>query len=226
MPPLPTVTNTIRVHAGFTQDTGASGSRMFFTYTGGPPTSTDLTSMAASIAGFWNTLLCPYMVDSSTLVEIGCTDLNVTSGAQGIWSGSHNGGMTGALLPASAAAVIDFKILRRYRGGKPRIYLPAPDATALANEQQWTNTFQGNLHTAFNTFISDVTGLSYTSFTVQAHANVSYYSGVYTTTPPWRGPGYKYPPKPRSSPVTPDAVIATLVRPTVGSQRRRLLTAP
>jgi hypothetical protein len=225
MPALPTVTKTIKVSLGFDLDAGLSGSRFFISYTGGPPVSADLVTFAGAVAASFNTRLCPQMANQFSLISVGATDLDSSLGSFGEWTGSHSGTLGTSLNPAQCCVVIDFKIARRYRGGKPRIYLPLGDNNELTTAQLWASGFVTTVDGAWGALITDIQALSYGSFTPAYHVNAAYYKGVYTTSPPWRGPGYKYPPKPVAGPVSPDIITTHAVRQVVGTQRRRL-TAP
>ena len=74
--------------------------------------------------------------------------------------------------------------------------------------------------TAIAAFFTAIEALSVGSMGTLAHVLLSYYSGYSTTTPPWRGPGFKYPPKYRSA-----AQLMTVecysTKAVIGSQRRR-----
>ena len=225
MPALPTVTKTIKVALGFDLDLGSGGSRFFVSYTGGTPTVADLNSFASAVSGAWGTHMKSLQCSAFSLNQVTCEDLNTTSGNLGSWGGSVAGTSSDVYLAASTCAVIDMKISRRYRGGKPRLYLPIGVWGDTDGAQVWGTTFQTNVDSQFPAFIAEVVGESYASFSASELVNVSYYSGVNTSTPPWRGPGYKYPPKVRTGPITPDEIVSVGIRPTIGSQRRRLTTA-
>lgn len=224
MPALPQVMKTIKISLGWTLDGSPAGSRFFMSYTGGPPTTTDLTTFCGAIATQYSASFAGFFPTSTILTSVQAEDLNTSSGALGVVAVSVPGVNGGTALTANATLDVDFKIDRRYRGGHPRISFPAAAQDYLATNQKWGSTVIGDMNSDWGAFIVYLQSLSYTSFVPVDHVSVPYYKGVYTTTPPWRGPGFKYPPKPQTSPVTPDLVVSHSARTIVGSQRRRLTT--
>lgn len=225
MPALPTVTKTIKVQLGFLLNPGLSGSRFFINYTGGPPTAADLATYAEDVSGAWNSHLKTYQTTGWSLQNVVCTDLDSSTGARGEWTGDIAGTDDGGDPSAGICTVIDFVILNRYRGGKPRIYLPIGTPNWNENAQTWTDAFVTDVNTGWDNFISELEGIELSSFSANAQVNVPYYKGYNTSTPPWRGPGFKYPPKLQSSPVTPEVIQSVSTRQRIGSQRRRLSAA-
>ena len=225
MPPLPTVTNTLKITLGWTIDMNPAGSRFFYTYTGGPPAVADLNTLCGNIATAYNTDFSPLQNSSYVLTSVQAEDLNTSSGNLGVVACSYAGGLIGNALTENVAACINFKIDRRYRGGHPRIMLPIGTNAETASNRAWSNGFISSVNAAWSSFNTTIGALTFSSFSMANHVSVAYYKGVYTTSPPWRGPGYKYPPKPVAGPVTPDTVVNHALRPTIGSQRRRLTSS-
>lgn len=106
------------------------------------------------------------------------------------------------------------------------MYLPPPVQGDMSNNTNWGSSFLAAAHTAITNFFGAITALSIGSMGTITHANISFYEGVYTTTPPWRGPGFKYPPKYRTVPLV-DTVSGYAVKTEIASQRRRrMATTP
>jgi hypothetical protein len=154
------------------------------------------------------------------LNEVDVLDLSTTSGSSGITAASHAGTNTGSVLSANTAVNCEYDIARRYRGGKPRMYLPGPVQESLQTPSKWLDVFVGDVNTGVSAFFTALEALSIGSMGTLDHVNISFYHGVYTTTPPWRGPGFKYPPKYRDVALV-DPVEGYSCKSEVSSQRRR-----
>jgi len=220
MPPLPTPGDVLRVQFYSTDDASRqAGSRFFVNYTGGTPGSGTLTTLASSIASEWATNIAPIVHSNEDLVKVVITDLSSDTGAEGVWDGSHAGGLGGPELIASACVVVDHQILRRYRGGHPRTYLRAGDATKLATMNEWTTAFQTVALAAWEAWIAAVLATTVGGITLNNIVNVSWYSGnTVFMTPSGRARNI---PKLRVTPLV-DEVQSSTVLLKVGSQRRRL----
>jgi hypothetical protein len=154
-----------------------------------------------------------------TLTEVIATDLSTLSGARGIWSGSSTGGRSGGALPAGIAVLVDKTIARRYRGGKPRNYLPYGTQTDLNGATGWSSSFQSAFNTSYGNFLSNFPSEAVGTATLVAEVNVSYYSGFASVQNPvtlrWKNI-----PKPRVTPQV-DPITSWSMNPNYSSQRRR-----
>jgi hypothetical protein len=218
---------SIRVRLIGNKGTGTEwGNRLYFNYSGTAPDGAQCTTLAGDIAAAWNTNLASIINNGIALEEVDVLDITTAMGASGQWSGTHNGTYSGTQLPEQVANNVEFNIAERYRGGKPRIYLPPPADGALYTASTWTSAFVSASNTAVDAFFAAVVALSVSPFGTLSHVVLSYYHGYNTTSPPWRGPGYKYPPKYRSTALSlPIAGYSTKVG--LGSQkRRRTSTSP
>lgn len=222
MPALPNVPGVIRTHIILGDETqGQAGSRFFIQYTGGPPSSADMVALATSVSAAFGSHLAPLYASPNAVGDITCEDLSSSTGAVGTFASSVTGSRSGTELPANCTAQIAFQISRRYRGGKPRIYLPLGVEGDLNDKASWDNTFIGLVNAGWSAFMVEILATSGLGISLVNHVNVSYYSGPNTSTPPWRGPGFKYPPKLRTTPVI-DQIVSHSLSPKIGSQRRRL----
>jgi hypothetical protein len=221
MPALPPAPLTTRIDLQYTYGEDASVlNRFFWVYNGTPPTETVLNTWASSIASAFNSDLAPLMSTVVSLTGVVIDDLNSNTGARGVWSGTHSGGLSSAHLDAGTAAVFTFKVARRYRGGHPRCYMPFGDAAQLADAQKWNNTFLTNCTSGWTSFATAIDALSGGGAAMVEQANVSYYLG---------GTWHQYPsgiwrrvPTVRTSPLV-EPITEMTPRPNVGSQRRRNL---
>jgi len=116
---------------------------------------------------------------------------------------------------------VEFDIARRYRGGKPRMFVPPPSDGYIQDSSNWITTYVTDMNTYMTAFMAALEALSIGSMGTLAHVNCSFYHGKNTSTPPWRGPGYKYPPLYRSS-VQVDTVVGYATKQKIGAQRRRI----
>lgn len=222
MPALPSPGKVLRV--SFRIGDGASlqaGSRFYLSYTGGPPNVTDLNTLATAVSTAWSDHLHGQTNINESLQGVTVEDLSSDTGAVGEWTGSINGVTSGAQFPAGVCCVIGHHIVRRYRGGQPRIYLRAGDSGQLTGTNELSAGFRSTLLGGWEAFVAEILSIATISITITNIVNVSWYSGYETSTPPWRGPGFKYPPKLRDTPLV-DAIVSSVVATKLGSQRRRL----
>lgn len=221
MPALPSVANAIKARIQwFAGGDDFAMSNLHFKYSGGPPATADLVSIANGILAAATTHIAPLQDADTGANLVLLTDLSSPTGAQSTSTGAPYGGTrTGGVLPASACAVVSGKIARRYRGGKPRTYLPAGTATDLAASKVWESAFVTAVETDWTAFISACLALSSGGTSLTNQINVSYYEG-YTLGPASAGGFRKKIATPRAVPVV-DVITSSKVLPTVGSQRRR-----
>lgn len=219
MPPLPSPGNVIRVTIEWgPSDTNTWGSRFFVSYTGGPPTTADLNSFCTAVFNAYASDLMTRAGSTIFLQAVYCLDLSSDTGNEGSHSGSVAGSLSGAALPEDACCLVNFTIPRHYRGGKPKIFLPPATASELANDTDWSSTQVTDVNAGWTSFMTTVTGETYSSFSAAAHVNISYYSG-FTNHLDSTG-RYKVIPTKRATPLV-DLVSAHNLRGLIGSQRRR-----
>lgn len=195
------------------------GNRFFFSYTGGTPSGSDLTAVVGAVHTAWTNRLAPNMLTGETLTTIIVEDLSSASGGSAEFTGSESGTATGGQLQADVAAVINHQVTRRYRGGRPRIYLRAGITSDLATPAQFTDTFITNLGAAWHNFVTDILSLSGAGITLQDLVNVSYYEGFTVVTNPVTGRSRNVPTK-RTTPLV-DPIIGSNLQKRIGSQKRR-----
>ena len=219
MPALPSVPNVLRADLQFSiPSAGVIHTRFMFRYSGGPPNSTDATNLAADIyspaaamASFW---------DAETGLEgVEVTDLSSPSGGQGVHAQATVGTRAGGELTGGTAVLVNYLIARRYRGGKPRSYLPWFTSSDLANRDAWVSGSLTALDSALSTFFAAVIGLNSGTTTIEDHVNVSYYEGFTVVTNPVTGRARNVP-KVRTTPEV-DVITSFAVSPRPASQRRR-----
>lgn len=219
MPALPNVPNVLRADLLWSDAADIDVStRKFFRYSGGPPNSTDCVNFAATIYGAMSGHNALWGTDTD-LTGVRVTDLSSASGGQGVHAQSTAGGNSSAPLAGGTAVLVNDVIGRRYRGGKPRSYLPWFTADDLATRQTWIAGSVTAADSALAAFYAAVIGAVEGSTTITQHVNISYYDGFTVVTSPTTGRARNVP-KLRTVPVV-DAILSfsTSVRP--ASQRRR-----
>lgn len=217
-PPLP-ASNCVRCKLDYTQtDNVLGGSRFYLAFTGTAPTAANCSTLASHIATAWGNELASLVHQSWTLTEVDVQDISSLTGASGNWTGSSGGSESGAECPANAAQNIEFGITRRYRGGKPRMYLPPSGAANLQDASHWTSAQQSALQTNIAAFFAAITGTAVGGMGTMSHVNLSYYSGFKNIT---NSSGRtRAVPQYRDTALV-DPVTNYIVRTLVGSQRRR-----
>jgi hypothetical protein len=218
--PLPSVPNVAKFELEWVLEADAPKTRFLFLYSGGPPDAADMTTLATAVRAAAVTNLVPYLWDSYTLGEVVGTDLSSDEGATGAEPGSTTGGRAGSGLPANVCTLVNHTIERRYRGGKPRSYLPFSVDGDLANNRDWSAGYVAALQAGFDAFIADLIGASSGTTILAGHVSVSYYNG-FNTVGPYPDGKFKYPAKLRAAPIV-DAITASTVATRISSQRRRL----
>lgn len=217
-PPLP-ASPCVRVRLGYTASAGTEmGSRFYLAYSGAAPSAANCLTLATDIATAQGTHLAPYCYSLIELTEVDVLDIASNTGAHGTYAASNAGGLSGGALTANAAVNVEFNIARRYRGGKPRMFLPPPDDSAVASIDKWNTTFIGNINTAFAAFMAQIEALTIGSMGTLSHVNVSYYAGFKNIT---NSSGReRAAPTYRTSALL-DTVSGYACKAVVGSQRRR-----
>lgn len=217
--PLPPVPATLRVDLIWSSsgDTDIMN-RLFFQYSGAAPSPSDCTSLASQIFTALAAESSQWGEDVS-LTNVIVTDLSIVSGNQGEESSTQAGGKIAGALSASTALLINFHITRRYRGGKPRIYLPWLVETDLSNRRSWNPAAVAAAEGALSTFFTACSTMTSGSTALTNHVNVSYFAGFDVVTSPITGRARNIP-KRRTTPFV-DVVtgFSGSLRP--GSQRRR-----
>ena len=175
--PLPDVPCVrIRLLYSSTYSTDA-GSRIFLSYTGSAPTAANCDTLASDVASAWNSNLASLINENIALTSVDVLDIATDSGNSGLWTGDDPGTYSGVEIPFSAATNIEFVIARRYRGGKPRIFLPPPAQPAMVDGGHWTSTFVTAVNTGWAAFAAALEALTIGSMGSLKHVNLSYYKG-------------------------------------------------
>lgn len=175
-------------------------------FASGTPNSTDLNTIAGSLAGIWNTRIAPQIRTDVALTLTDVVDLTTNIGNYGSSNVGHNGTFAGGTaLPANVAVALSWKTPLHYRGGHPRTYLPGVPSTQTTNNQFILGTYQSALQAAGTGIINDINGLTSASTGALTFVMVSYHSH-----------------KTMRAQGTPFPITACVVHPRLDSMRRRL----
>lgn len=161
---------------------GEGGNRFYFAYSGSAPTAGNCATLASDVASAWNTNMAPLFTSGTALEEVDVLDIATDSGLSGNWTGTHNGTRTGTSLPVQVATGVEFGIGRRYRGGKPRVYIPAGNQSDLLTEATWQTSYLTAVNSGVSAFVAAIEALSIGSMGTLLHIVLSYYKGFTNIT--------------------------------------------
>lgn len=217
-PPLPP-SPVCRVHLDYTQaDNLLGGSRFYLGYTGTAPTPGNCQSLASGVEAAWAAHMAALVGVTWALTQVDVIDITTDVGASGQWTGSTAGTRGGGSLTANVATNVEFGIARRYRGGKPRMFLPPGTPADLQDNGHWNAAMIAAVNTGVAAFFAQVAGLNIGAMGVLRHVNVSYYY-LFQNLKNSSGREYAAPTY-RDVPVI-DNVQSYIAKGVVGSQRRR-----
>jgi hypothetical protein len=182
-----------------------ASSHVFFHTTSGPVSNADLITIAALVSTQWNTNLAADTPNTTILRQVEAEDLGNPSTVPGLWSGSRPGSYPTTGQSAEVATLVNFVIARRYRGGKPRVYLPMGVSAQLSSPVQWQSTYTSAVTAHWANFQTAIRSGSPSSATLDKQVNVSYYAHHAL----------------RGSPVV-DDILSASASPIPASQRRRM----
>lgn len=200
-------------------DNSKGGSRFYLSYAGAAPTAGNCITLAGDVAAAWSTHLAALVNPDWTLTEVDVLDIASISGASGQWTGSNPGTASGGTnLPAQTATNVEFGIARRYRGGKPRMFIPPPTSNFQKDDGNWLASYITAVNTSVAAFFSELEALSIGAVGALAHVNLSYYSGFTNVT---NSSGRtRAAPKYRAAALV-DTINGYAAKGLIGSQRRR-----
>lgn len=174
MAPLPVVPGAIKIEFLWSQEGLPAANVLHASYSSDPPSSGDLQTFAAALGGLFSTDIRSLYTTDTELVAVQCTDLSSDSGGVGLASIGITGTVVGAPCTAQACILTSWKILRRYRGGHPRTYWPAPCIAQISTVNSWYAACTD----AFTTFAGDLQAaclvVSYGALDVTDLGTVSY----------------------------------------------------
>lgn len=221
MPPLPSVPNQLKVTMGWEIGGDAKIETIHhFTYSGGAPSTATCVAIAAQIQSYAATDLEALLYTSGFLDTVTVLDIATSSGAEGTATSRWAGTRAGVEMPVNCCVLLNHQIARRYRGGKPKSFLPFGVQADLFTKNSWSSALVNAVSAAWATFITNVNTISISGTSVTAYSSISYYQGYNTPTTSPSG-RVKQSSKLRTTPIV-DSIVASTAQARVGSQRRRL----
>jgi len=221
VPTPPPVAEVLRVAVGFSIGTDLTARYRFFVqYSGTAPTDAVCAAIAAAVETDFVTPFLGYCGPWITFTSVDVVDLTGPSAGAAEITFSHAGSRAGVALPAGVAFLLNFGIARRYRGGKPRVYLPVGADGDVATSQTWAGGFVTLIEGQWATSMAAFSGTVFTGTTIGSQVNVPLYHSFTSHQNPvtlrWRNiPSYAV------GPIVPDVITSVTGNPKFGSQRRR-----
>lgn len=211
----------MRVDLHFKEQNDQNMMNRYYIQTQTDPSPSQLQTFATACRAEWHTAAMDAQQSTDTsLVKTVVTVLTSPTAGQAEDDTAVPGTDGGVRQGAAVAAVIKFKIARRYRGGHPRLYLGGLTASALADAQNVSAAYITSTLLAWNAYISLVLAQTAPFSATAVHCNVSYFAGFTNHTFP---SGRIRPiPNLRVAPVI-DTVLSYAMNTKLCSQRRRNL---
>ncbi len=205
MPPRPVVPDVIKVEFLWSQDGLPAANVKYVLYSGTAPTA-GACSAIANVLGtaFWTTDIQEGYATGTELTAVKVTDLASDTGAEGSYAGGWVGTQEGDSCPAGTCVLVNHVIGRRYRGGHPRTYYPAPGLEQMATPATWTDSTVTNWGAAEAAYALAASTFSESGCDGVYNVNVSYETAG----------------APRVDPVV-DQITGSVVSGTIRTQRRR-----
>ena len=219
MPALPDVPQVLKIQLHWTvEGDPLAMTVMHYHYTGGPPSPANCATMGGNFVSNAASAFSSIVHTAVGITKAMVTDLSSPTASQGEGGSPWGGSQGGSALPPGAAAVANYLIARRYRGGKPRNYFPLGGATDLDTTGLWLAASVTAWEAALVSFLTSNLSAG-AGCTLDRHVNVSYYHGSTVVTNPITGRARNVPTL-RPSPLV-DTINGSSIAPFVGSQRRR-----
>lgn len=220
--PLPAVPKVVRLT--FVQSYGDDQNvinTLHYEYAG-TESAADLQTLATTAATAWHSDIHPRQVVGIRLDHVLATDLSSSSSPQAVAAAGTLGTNGGNGITGASSMVVKLLIARRYRGGKPKIFL----AGFPTSDQQTVQTWSSAALTAADTAMTglDVAIEGYGGATMGAvdAVSVSYFQGFHVVTNPVTLRAKNVPTLRGGGPVI-DPVTGVSADLHIGSQRRRNL---
>lgn len=175
MPPLPPISQTLRLRLLGTINNQNWASIQYAGFSGGSPLAADLNTIASSVRTAWLNALAPLCETTCLLKTIEVIDLSSDTAAVGISTGTNTAGTrAGNGNPNNTCCVASYKINRRYRGGHPRTYWPAGVASDTVNGALWTTAFLALAQNGMSAWVGNINAITFSGQPL-VHGCVSYY---------------------------------------------------
>jgi hypothetical protein len=219
----PTPSGVIRVRLIHEQPNADHvGTHHDLAYSGSAPSSANLVSIANEVVSVYTTHLQSFLNASALLATVECVDLANPSTPSGVTSPALAGTRSGTAVPNNIAAGMVFEVARRYRGSRPKAFLPFFSDSDMSGTISWLTSSVTALSTAWGAYTSGLFGYTAGGCTIGAPVGVSYYSGKIANPNP--NSRSRFIPSPRAVPLV-QTVTSQACQTRFYSQRRRLTAA-
>lgn len=223
MPALPPVPGVFKIRLHYDVGTDANAVTILHVrYVGTPPTSGDCVTFCTTFNGLAAAEWPIYLDTDSSYLGVDITDLTTPTSGTGSDGTTVAGTRSGTKLGAGTAVLTHMPVSRRYRGGKPRSYLPWGTASDLDSRNTWLSGSVTDFHTGWSAILTAIgTAFPVGPATFGSFCSVSYYGPPNRTVTGSTG-RVRTISTTRTTPLIDDWGTFT-VSPKVSSQRRRNL---
>jgi hypothetical protein len=160
MPALPPVANVLQVRLIGALGNATWNNILHLQYSGQPPNSAALNTLAGQIATAWASNLASLAPTVCELTGMAITDLTSPTSASTAVTLATPGTRTGTAFSAQVAVVGSWVVNFRRRGGHWRTYLPFGVVADLLNQTQWVPTFAAAVQTGLAAFRTALNGMN------------------------------------------------------------------
>jgi len=220
MPALPvTPSPCLKVNINWGVDANTQAETIHYLTCASGPSASDLNTFMAAVVSEGETAFGALASDSVGMLAASCRDLSSDMGARGEGGTPWVGTRGSALLSPATAVVVNHTILRAYRGGHPRSYLPLGVSGDVATTGLWSTAFLDAVDTAWGDFAAFLQAYSAGTVVIDKLVNVSYFGPPNRTITGSTG-RVRTVSTVRAVPII-DVVQSHITRKNIGSQRRR-----
>jgi hypothetical protein len=159
------------------------------------------------------------MTGLNSFLPVAAEDLSSATGAVAVGTITNAGSRAGGAIAPGTSLMIQFLIARRYRGGKPKIFLPLGVSSDITAGAVWASALLSSTITGWNAMIASIVAAGWTAAGTLSQVSVSYYNGFTVVTNPVTHRARNVPTL-RVAP-TVDTVTGISVETELASQRRR-----
>ncbi|MBA0086836.1 MAG: hypothetical protein HRJ53_17785, partial [Acidobacteria bacterium Pan2503] len=153
---LPVVPGVIKVSLGWLNGGVQWGSNIHFHYSSAPPDDATCAQCAGLVALEFGAAVMPNLSNDCAFNHVEVMDLSSKSGGVAINSPSTIGGHTEPTISDSACFMLNHKIKQRYRGGKPRTYLPGVVTIQCTDGKTLTSAAINAINTGWDLFVGNM----------------------------------------------------------------------
>jgi len=196
--------------------------RLHINYTGTPPNDATAAALAQLLYVIFGAEFLTYVVPANKMLGVRVTDLSSPTGGQGEYLLTTPGTLSSTDVPAGTALLVNAHIQRRYRGGKPRSYLPLGGGSELSSPSTWDSGFLANVQAALNAIVADIAVCASGGCALGQLVSIPYYHGFVAAENPVTHRWRNIPVLAGGTPV-PDLITSWVANPKPSSQRRRNL---